>query len=268
MTPAYAYKGINQSVGREGRYPSQCFENQQSATEVVAVDLAENGKWGSYGIQIDNDGDGQGDTETTTISNPVMVSGRKAIVIDSAPVAQDHASLNPSDPNPFAGGLSVVLSNDGRYQKATHLEIWVRPQTAATLIVELYDQDGATPTNQCSKWDTTPPGPEGCLVGGLGKDPGNYWLPITGDQFVAKLHLTSNGDWQRLLIPLDRFVDWNRARDGKLVPGITENIGDGKLNPQSGEEFALHFTLVGANWGSPIKLAVGQQVRFVTIESK
>jgi hypothetical protein len=276
LSPAYAYKGAYPPLGNEGRYPSACFDDPAGAVrEIATVDLAESGQWGSYGIQVDTNGDGAPDTETTIISNPVTVAGKKAIVLESRPVSPDHPSVNPKDPNPFGGGLSVSLSNDGRYLNATHIELWVRPENAATLIVELYDQDSAAPTNQCSEWNTTPPGPAGCLVGGLGKNPANYWLPTTGDQSEVKLHLAATGGWQRLLIPLGKFVDWNRARAGlkqggaDFIPGITENIGDGQLNPKPGEEFALQFTLVGADWGSqPFRLALGQHVRFVTMGQK
>src|SRR3989338_3152871 len=266
----YIYSGPNSRLSAEGRYDTQCFEGGvgKRFQTVAEVDLSKD--WWSYGIQVDTNSDKLPDTETTLISNPVLIQGKRAINLKSFPLESGHPSINPKDPNPFAGGMAIALKDDGRYLPATQLEIWILPETPGTLILELYDQDKPTPANQCADWSTTPPGPKDCLAGGLGKDPKNYYLPTTGDEFVVKLPLNPTGQWQKLVIPLDKFIDWNRRRDfsekpdaREAVRGITEKLGDGLFNPEKGEEVTLQLTLVGHDWKSPINLNIGQTVKFL-----
>lgn len=79
------------------------------------------------------------------------------------------------------------------------------------------------------------------------------------------IKLEPTGSWQTLIIPISKFVDWNRKIGCKTpIPGINEDVGNGIFDPKKGEALAFQLTFVSDNWGPNSRdIYVGKEVRFI-----
>ncbi|MFA6431007.1 MAG: hypothetical protein WCV91_01280 [Candidatus Margulisiibacteriota bacterium] len=247
--PTYLYTGYCTDRASYGRIAGKEVEakGQNTGEELFSIDLSKESFY--YSAEVDTDNDKTPDTQLFQLSKPVKYQGETAVRFTGTPAPFKNPTINPADPNPYIGGLGIAngeLPTD--LTGASFIEIKVNPQTPLTLVLEIYENDGGDPHS-------------------IDKDPNNYYLPKKDDDFFkAVVQLEPTGKWQTLRIPIDKLVDWNRktAECSTTIPGINENIGDGKFNPSRGEAFAFQLTFVSDSWGlQPKEVYVGTTVRFI-----
>lgn len=167
-----------------------------------------------------------------------------------------HSSRHKREPAPVISGLGyryTTLWKD--VTDATHIEVDVKlmttrwnPRTRGYIIVEIYDADNRTTSVRRSK------------------NRRNRWLPRRDvDLFKVRIPISSTGRWQTLIIPLSRFIDWNRKRAAIRIPepGVNETIGDGRLNLKRGESFQVQVILEADGYDRRFGAYVGEYIRLV-----
>jgi hypothetical protein len=267
----YPYEGVCSVYANYGRHNASDFQGGIKAKELFTSNID---NYVNYGITVQDEdnrdqwGNDKSSIPTLTITE-TNYRGERALGLRGFPVAKKHSSINPKDPNPFIGGLwaahyeALPVDLTG----ATHVQIKVFPRTKTTLIIELYDYDGKEPAKEMDSenW-CTPEKLKGLKT--INKQKHNFCLPVSDDEFKVVLHLNPAGKWQTLNIPLKYFVDWNKKQNqcSENIPGINEDIGNGKLDPRQGEAFVIQYTLVSQSWDySPNEVYVGRQIKFLRV---
>lgn len=179
------------------------------------------------------------------------ISGCPPVLAREASLSFDKASKVPKKqegpPVVFGVGYKYTRLRKG-LSGATHVQVKVFPKTKGFLILEIYDADNKKVSVRWSK------------------DPRNHYLPKKDvDLFKVRIPVEPAKDWQTLTVPLSKFVDWNRKREGcnKKLPGINENIGDGKLNPNKGESFQFQLVFEASGYDERASAYIGQKVNFI-----
>ncbi|MBU1026116.1 MAG: hypothetical protein KKA31_00125 [Candidatus Margulisbacteria bacterium] len=249
VSAAYNYTGQCADRATMGRIDGSNFQTPVSGGKVLhTIDLTAPEVF-HYSAEIDTDDDPKKAPDTQVLdTSKVKYKGEQALHLRGTPAAKSNPSINPAEPNPYIGGLGVnfpaspvtLTAND-------YVQIRVFPTTSAALILEIYEDDGGNP-NEIDKY------------------PANYWLPKKDDDFYkAVVQLKPTGKWQTISIPLSKFVDWNKKTSCSTpIPGINENVGNGKFDPKKGEAMAFQLTFVSDSWGPAVKeVYVGQEVKFI-----
>jgi hypothetical protein len=251
--PNYNYNGVCKQYATYGRVRGTDFTAAAKAGRVLhSIDLSAAEVF-YYGAEHDTDDDPKREPDTSNfeLSRPVKYKGVSALHLTGVAADYDDPSINPREPNPYIGGLGISYTSlPVDLTSATHVQIKVFARTSATLLIEIYENDGGDPKS-------------------IDKNPKNFYLPEKDDDFwKVTIKLEPTGRWQTITIPIAKFVDWNKKINcSEPIKGVNENIGNGIFDPKKGEAMDFQMTFVSDSWGPEAKdIYVGKEVKFLKIK--